>query len=256
LQSEIRCSPSPLWERAQRRKFGYSSIVLVGAPMLTLYYSPGASSVIPHIALEEIGAPYERKLIDLAKGEHKGDAYLQINPRGKVPAVSVDGNVLTENVAILTYLAKQFPDARLLPQNLSEEARCISTMAWFASAVHPTFAHIIRPERFASETAAQLNVSETARKTFWAHCEEINGLLAGKEWMMGTQYTVCDPYALFFYDLGSRIKLPMRELAAFTAFSERMLQRPAVRRVQELEEGGLRGSNAWDGPYYPQVPRR
>jgi glutathione S-transferase len=224
--------------------------------MLTLYYSPGASSVIPHITLEEIGAPYECKLINLAKGEHKCDAYLKINPRGKVPALSVDGSVLTENVAILTYLAKHFPDARLLPQDLSEEAWCISTMAWFASAVHPTFAHIIRPERFASDTAAQLNMKETARKTFWAHCEEINGLLAGKEWMMGAQYTVADPYALFFYDLGARIKLPMPELATYTAFNERMLQRSAVRRVRELEEGSLRGSDAWDGAYYPDVSRR
>ena len=140
--------------------------------MLTLYYSPGASSVIPHVTLEEIGAPYELKFINLAKGEHKGAAYLKINPRGKVPALSIDSNVLTENVAILTYLAKQFPDARLLPQDLSEEARCISTMAWFASAVHPTFAHIIRPERFASDTAVQLNMKETARKTFWAHARK------------------------------------------------------------------------------------
>jgi len=223
--------------------------------MLTLYYSPGASSVIPHITLEEIRVPYQRKLINLAKGEHKTDAYLKINPHGKVPALCVDGNVLTENVAILTYLAKQFPDARLLPQNLLEEARCLSTMAWFASAVHPTFAHIIRPERFASDTSAQLNMKETARETFWAHCEEINGLLAGNEWMMGAQYTVSDPYAFFFYDLGLRIKLPVRELTAYTAFSERMLQRSAVRRVREVEEGSLRGTNAWGGPYYPHERR-
>ena len=211
--------------------------------------------MIPHITLEEIGAPYERKLINLAKGEHKSDAYLKINPRGKVPALSIDGNVLTENVAILTYLAKQFPDARLLPQNLSEEARCISTMAWFASAVHPIFAHIIRPERFATDAAAQLNMKETARKTFWAHCEEVNDLLAGKQWMMGAQYTVSDPYAFFFYDLGLRIKLPVQELAAYAAFSERMLQRSAVRRVRELEEDSLRRSSAWDGPYVPHRRR-
>lgn len=223
--------------------------------MLTLYYSPGASSVIPHITLEEIRAPYQRKLINLAKGEHKSDTYLKINPHGKVPALSVDGNVLTENVAILTYLAKQFPDARLLPQNLFDEAQCISTMAWFASTVHPTFAHIIRPERFASDISAQLNIKETARQTFWAHCEEINGLLAVNAWIMGAQYTVSDPYAFFFYDLGLRIKLPMGELAAYTALSERMLQRSAVRRVRELEEGSLRGANAWDGPYYPQERR-
>ena len=74
--------------------------------------------------------------------------------------------------------------------------------------------------------------------------------------MLGAQYPVVDPYALFFYDLGSRIKLPMRELDAFTAFSERMMQRSAVRRVRALEEAGLQGANAWDGPYYPHLRRQ
>lgn len=85
--------------------------------MLTLFYWPGGSSLVPHIVLEEIGASYERKLVNLAKGEHKGARYLKINPRGKVPALSIDGSVLTENVAILTYLARQFPAAHLLPRD-------------------------------------------------------------------------------------------------------------------------------------------
>jgi glutathione S-transferase len=223
--------------------------------MLTLYYWPGASSVIPHITLAEIGVPYERVMINLAKGEHKGDAYLRINPRGKVPALSIDGKVLTETVAILTYLAKQFPDAQLWPEGLSEQCQCLSVMGWFASAVHPTFAHIIRPERFASDPDAQLNVKDTARKSFWVQCEEIDRLLAGKQWIMGAHYTVVDPYAFFFFDLGERIKLPMQELVAYAAFAKRMLQRPAVQKVRALEEASLRGSNAWDGPYYPDVHR-
>jgi glutathione S-transferase len=223
--------------------------------MLILYYWPGSSSVVPHIVLEEIGAPYARQLVNLAQGEHKGGAYLKINPRGKVPALAVDGNVLTENVAILTYLARQFPDALLLPLGIIEESRCISMMAWFASTVHPTFAHIIRPERFATNSAAQVNLKDTARNAFWGNCEEINRMLDGKEWTTGTHYTVCDPYALFFYDLGLRIKLPMHELVAYTAFNNRMLERPAVCKVRGLEEDILRGSNAWHGPYYSH-PRR
>jgi glutathione S-transferase len=220
--------------------------------MLILYYWPGASSLVPHIVLEEIGAPYERQLVNLAQGEHKSDAYLKINPRGKIPALATDGTVLTENVAILTYLAKHFVEARLLPQGKIEEAQCLSTMAWFASTLHPTFAHIIRPERFATDTAAQANVRDTARKAFWDNCREINQLLDGKEWTMGTPYTVCDPYAFFFYDLGSRIKLPMHELTAYAAFSDRMLQRPAVCKVRGLEENIAKGSNAWHGQYYAQ----
>jgi glutathione S-transferase len=210
---------------------------------LILYYWPGSSSAIPHVILEEIGAPYERRLVNFAQGEHKSDAYLKINPRGKVPALAVDGLVLTDNVASLTYLA------------LIEEARCISIMAWFASTIHPNFGRIIRPQRSASDPATYANLKSTARDAFWDNCREINQLLDGKEWTMGTQYTICDPYAFHFYDSGARINLPMHELAAYTVFSKRMLERPAVRKVHELEENLLKGANAWDGPYYPQ-PRR
>ncbi|HEY6336043.1 MAG TPA: glutathione S-transferase N-terminal domain-containing protein [Alphaproteobacteria bacterium] len=207
--------------------------------MLTLYYSPGACSTASHIALEETRAPYEPRPILLPKGEQRTEAYLKINPRGRVPALAVDGKVLTENVAILTYLAKRFPDARLLPADLSEEVRCISTMAWFSNAVHPSFTHIVRPERFAEDAAAHGAVKETGRKAFWANLQEIDGLLKGKEWMMGAQYTVCDPYALVFYGWGVRAELPVKELAAYTAFKERMLKRPAVRKVLEREDSLL-----------------
>lgn len=219
---------------------------------MILYYWPGASSMVPHIVLEEIGTPYQRQLVDLARGEHKSDAYLKINPHGKVPALAVDDTVLTENVAILTYLAKRFPEADLLPDGMIEQARCLSMMAWFASAVHTTFAHIIRPERFASDSAAHGNLKETARGVFWDNCKEINSQLDGRRWMMGTQYTVCDPYALFFYDLATRIKLPMHELAAYAAFSRRMLERAAVSKVRGLEQDMAKGANAWHGQYYAQ----
>jgi glutathione S-transferase len=223
--------------------------------MLILYYWPGASSMVPHIVLEEIGTPYERQLVNLTQGEHKTSVYLKINPHGKVPALAIDGTVLTENVAILSYLSKRFPEAQLLPESIVEEARCISTMAWFASAVHPTFAHIIRPERFATDSAAHANLKDTARDSFWDNCKEIDRLLEHKTWTAGPHYTTCDPYAFFFYDLGTRIKLPMQELDAFSAFAKRMLERPAVRKVRELEEDVLKGSNAWHGHYYAQ-PRR
>lgn len=207
--------------------------------MLALYYSPGACSMASHITLEETGASYETRPILLAKGENKTEAYLKINPRGKVPALTADGNVLTENVAILTYLAARFPGKRLLPTDPFERARCLSTMAWFSNTVHPSFTHFNRPERFVADEAAQATVKETGRKSFWANCQEIDALLTGKDWIMGAQYTVCDPYALVFYGWGSRITLPMKELAAYTAFKERMLKRPAVRKVLEREQSPL-----------------
>ncbi|MGH7768986.1 MAG: glutathione S-transferase N-terminal domain-containing protein [Candidatus Binatia bacterium] len=80
--------------------------------MMTLYFSPGACSLASHIGLEETGAPYELKPVVLAKQQQKTEAYLKINPRGKVPSLSVDGKVLVENTAILTYLARRCPEKR------------------------------------------------------------------------------------------------------------------------------------------------
>jgi glutathione S-transferase len=207
--------------------------------MLTLYFSPGACSMASHIGLEETGAPYEEKPTLLPKGEHKTEAYLKINPRGKVPALSVDGNVITENTAILTYLARRFPEKKLLPSDPIEEARCISTMAWFSNSVHPPYTHYLRPERYAVGEAAQADVKEMAKKTFLSQCAEIDSLLRGRQWIMGEQYTVADPYALVFYGWGVRAAFPMVELKAYTAWKDRMLKRPSVRKILESEQNVL-----------------
>ena len=207
--------------------------------MLTLYYSPGACSMASHITIEETGAPYEAKQVLLAKGEHKTPEYAAINPRAKVPALRADDQVLTESVAILYYLAKRFPEAKLLPGDLFAEARCVSTMAWLSNTVHPGFTRVFRPERFAAEESAQAAVKASGREAFWSSLQEIDALLKGKEWMAGGQYTVCDPYALVFYGWGLRIDLPVRELASYTAWKDRMVQRPAVRKILEREKNPI-----------------
>lgn len=204
--------------------------------MLTLYFSPGACSMASHIALEETGAKYEPHPIQLSKGEQKTEAYLKINPRGRVPALRVDDQILTENLAILFYIAKRFPEAKLLPADPLQEARCLSNMAFFSSTVHTTFAHIMRPERYSKDEAAHGNIKDTGRETFHGYLREIDSMLAGKTWMMGDQYTVCDPYALVFYWWGTRIELPTGELKNYTAHKNRMLQRPAVQRALEQEK--------------------
>jgi len=207
--------------------------------MLTLYFCPGACSTASHMALEETGAPYTEKPIMLPKGEQKTAEYLKINPRGKVPALDVDGKILTENTAILTYLATKFPGKKLMPADPFEQARCISTMAWFSNIVHPSFSHYMRPERFATDAAAQPSVKETGKNAFWTNLQEIDGLLAGKDWIMGGGFSVADCYALVFYGWGLRAELPMKELANYTAFKERMLKRPAVKKVLVSEDSVL-----------------
>ena len=208
--------------------------------MLTLYYAAGACSMGSHIGLEESGAAYEVKPVALAKGEQKTDAYLKINPRAKVPALKLDdGSIITENTAILSYLALRFPEKQLFPKDAAGQARCISHMAWLSNQVHPSFTHINRPERFADDVSTHAALKETGRKNFWTNLQEIDGLLAGKPWVQGAQFTVCDPYTLVFYGWGTRIELPMKDLKNYTAWKDRMMQRPAVMAVLKREESIL-----------------
>ena len=207
--------------------------------MLTLYFSPGACSMASHIGLEESGAPYEERPTLLAKGEHKTEAYIKINPRGKVPALVVDGHVITENTAILTYVGRAFPAKKLLPADPVGEAHCIGTMAWFSNTVHPAYQRSAFPQRYAEGEAAQAAVKELGRKAFWDAVSEVDRLLGSKRWMLGDQYTVADPYALVFYGWGVRGGYPMTELANYTAWKDRMLARPAVRKILESEKNVL-----------------
>jgi glutathione S-transferase len=210
--------------------------------MLTLYYSPGACSLASHITIEESGAAYEGQPVLLAKGEHMTPEYKKINPRSKVPALKLDdGNVVTENTAILTYLGRKFPERNLLPKDELGQIRCISTCAWLSNTVHPCFTHIFRPEKFSDDEAARPSIKETGKKSFWANLQEIDSLIDGNQWLMGSQFTVCDPYAIVFYAWGKRIELPVQELKNYTAWKDRMLQRPAVRKILEREKSVLLG---------------
>jgi glutathione S-transferase len=196
--------------------------------LLTLFYAPGACSMAAHIVLEESGEKYDTRRMDLAKGEQKTEAYLKIHPLGRVPALLLDdGSPLAENTAILPYLGKRFG---LWPADPIAEARALSVVGFFASSVHPAHAHIARPERYALDEAAFPTLKEVGRKTFHGYLKQIDGMLAGREWL-SEKYSALDPYAFTFYAWGVRRELPMAEMASYTAFKDRMLQRPAVQRV-------------------------
>ena len=201
--------------------------------MMALYYTPGACSTAAHIVLEESGEKYEAKKVDLAGGEQRTEAYLKINPLGRVPVLRLDnGEPLAENTAILPYLGKRFD---LWPREAIAEARALSVIGFFAATVHPAHAHVGRPERYASNSSAFATIKETGLKSFHGYLKQIDGMLAGREWF-SDRYSVLDPYGLVFYTWGVRRELPMGELKNYTAFKDRMLKRSAVGRVVEDEK--------------------
>jgi glutathione S-transferase len=185
--------------------------------MTALYFAPGSSSMAPHIALHEIGAPFESHALSFAKQEQRAADYLAINPEGKVPALLIDGRPLTEVAAILFYLAKRFPDAALLPKDDAQaEAQAISWMSFIASTLH----------------GAQRRGPDNPDRVFAIADQR----LGNREWALGNAYSIADIhlFRLFWRFRNSR-NPPDGEFPNLCAHYDRMMARPAVQRTCEVE---------------------
>jgi glutathione S-transferase len=184
--------------------------------MLTLYFAPGASSMAPHIALHEIGGPFENRHISLAEKENRTPEFLAINPEGKVPTLLIDGRPLTEVAAILFYLARRFPDANLLPfGNLEAEAQVISWMSFIASTIHPARRQGIEHARAVYSLADQR--------------------LGNAEWAVGP-YSIADIHLFrLYWRFRNSLNPAPGELPNLSAHFDRMMSRPAVQRTCAIE---------------------
>jgi glutathione S-transferase len=208
------------------------------ADKLTLFYSPGACSLASHLALEEAGADYEAARVNFANAEQRSPDYLRINPKGRVPALRHDNIVVTENPAILRYVARLHPDKKLWPDDPATEARCTEWLAWISSTVHPSYAHIRRPERYATDEKAKENVIATARESTRQIWEMVEAKLGQGPWAAGAQFSVADPYVLVFWTWGRGAVLGYdmpKDFPNWTAHARRMAERPAVKKVFERE---------------------
>src|SRR5262245_26167723 len=205
---------------------------------LKLYFSPGACSLASHLALEEAGADYEPVRVNFGENQQRSPDYLRINPKGRVPAL-VDGDfIVTENPAILRYVARKHPDAKLWPDDPMQEARCAEWLAWISSTVHPAYAHIRRPERYATDPKAKEDVQQKGRES----CREIWGMVDQKmgkgPWAAGDRFSVADSYALVFWTWGRGPTLGYdmaKDFPNWTAHARRMAERPAVKKILERE---------------------
>lgn len=200
---------------------------------IKLYYRPGTCAIAPYLALEEAGADYE--VIDVSG---RPEFLLTINPRGRVPALEVDGTVLVENTAILYFIARSFPDAKLLPPGLMQEAQCISTAAWFASMLHVNYRRFLKPSIYA-DPAAHADISEQGRIHYLRDLDEIEQRLGKAPWMQGDRFSFADLYGLVFVEWAETSGLLDPKLHHIRAWKVRVIQRPAVRRVLEKTDNIL-----------------
>ncbi|HXC88782.1 MAG TPA: glutathione S-transferase family protein [Stellaceae bacterium] len=185
--------------------------------MLTLYFSPGSSAMATHIALHEIGVPFEAKPLSFAKREQHRPEYLAINPEGKVPSLLIDGQVLTEVAATLYYLARRYPEAGLWPEGgIEAEAQAISWMSFIAATIHP--ARRIGLERW--------------REVF----KIADPRLGADEWAVGGRYSIADIHLFRLYWRFKTATSPAAgEYPSLDAHFERLMARPAVKTTIEIE---------------------
>jgi glutathione S-transferase len=210
------------------------------AKVMRLYYEPGSCSLAPHIALEEAGASFTPTRVNFEISEQRSPAYLKINPKGRVPALAIDDWVLTENPAILQFIAQTHPDAKLWPADPRTQAKCLEWMAWISSGVHVTYAHVRRSERYAASDAAIADVRAKgvmSCRDIWGDVERRMAGLTGP-WIAGDQFTVVDGYAFVFWRWGNGPYLGYemaKDFPAWTAHARRLCARPAVQRVLARE---------------------
>ena len=125
-------------------------------------------------ALNEIGEPFELRRFSTADRANFSDEYLAVNPKGYIPALQIDGFILTENPAILTFLGRRFPGAGIYPSDRSEDAaRCLELLAWSSNTVHVAFAQLFRPERFVTDPENHALIRENAPKDLATSMSEV-----------------------------------------------------------------------------------
>jgi glutathione S-transferase len=208
--------------------------------MLTLFYSPGACSLASHIALEEIGSPFETVRTVIAEGATRTREYLALNPRAVVPTLRDDDFVLTESMAILSYLARSFPAAGLVPADPRLAARCAELMSLFTTSVHVAFRQLWRPERFVDGEVERQAVRQGGLGRLPGWFDVLEGIVDGRSHPVGDAFTVCDTYLLVFYRWGVRVgaaekSFDMRRYPGWTQHTHRMLERPSVQRAMRRE---------------------
>jgi len=205
--------------------------------MHTLYYSPGACSMAPHILLHELSIPHKLVRVFTGDEEHRRPEYLQINPLGKIPTlVREDGETLTEVAAILPYLAALAPDAQLMPGQPWATARTQAWLGIIGSQLHPAYALAIRPDRTLPDASASSlqEAREGGRLRFESLLGHLESLFAGP-YALGEAFSIVDPYLLVMVMWARYIDISLATLPKLQAFSRESLGRPSVRKTLVAE---------------------
>lgn len=202
---------------------------------MKLYYSPGACSLSDHIALEWIGKPYEARKV--SREEPAASEFKKLNPSGAVPVLEQDGWVLTQNAAILNYLADTFPEAKLGGDGTAKgRAEVNRWLAFVNSDVHPAFKPLFGSTSYLDDAATIVKTKDHAKATLRTLFSRADAQLAGRDWIADSR-SIADPYLYVVLRWAKGQKIDLDGLDNLAKFVARMEADPAVKKV--LKEEGL-----------------
>lgn len=198
---------------------------------MKLYYSPGACSLSPHIALLEAGLPYDLVKVDLrAKKLENGDDYLKINPKGQVPALALDsGELVTEGTVIVQMIADKAAGKNLAPpRDSAERYKLLEWLNFVGTELHKNFGPMFSP-LLADDAKAFFKDRVMGKFKY------LDGALAGREYLMGKQFTVADGYLFTMLSWADRMKFDLSALPTLLAYKARIAARPNVQEALTRE---------------------
>ena len=207
---------------------------------MKLYFAPGACSFVPHSLLEASGAPFEPVLVKLHKQENQQPEFKAINPRGQVPVLVDDGQVITQIPAIVSYLDARLPQAGILPREPLARARALETLAWMNNTVHPTFTHVFMPYKFADDESAQAAVKKHNARLYEGMLAEIEEMARkmqseGRAFLAGDGFGPIDAYALTLLHWGGFAGIDPARFPVLWAHVHKVAALPPVARAIERE---------------------
>ena len=201
---------------------------------MKLYYSPGACSLSPHIALLEAGLPYELVKVDVrAKKLENGDDFLKVNPKGQVPALALDsGELITEGPVIVQMIADRAAGKNLAPaQGSTERYKLLEWLNFITTELHKNFSPLFAPV-LSDDTKAFF------KDRLMAKFKYIDGQLAGRDYLLGNPFTVADGYLFTMLAWADRMKFDLSGLPNLVAYKARVAARPKVQEA--LTKEGLK----------------
>jgi len=198
---------------------------------MKLYYSPGACSLSPHIALLEAGLPYDLVKVDLkAKKLENGDDYLKVNPKGQVPALALDsGELVTEGPVIVQMIADKASARNLAPaRDSAERYKLLEWLNFIGTELHKNFGPMFSPV-LADDAKAFFKDRVMGKFRY------VDGTLAGRDYLMGKQFTVADGYLFTMLRWADNMKFDLAGLANLQAYKARVGARPMVQEALTKE---------------------